>query len=80
MLDVPFDMVMGLADRYKAGPGLYYMLSIIDMIHGKELHPDWPLQDLVRRTDRKFDFGWQIGKLFMEIDPAPVDLFRICGH
>jgi hypothetical protein len=70
--DVDWSVLLDAASRLELRPGLYYFLHLLNCLSGGKV-PDQVLAELDPRLgSRHRDWGWQFGKLFNTVDPAPI--------
>ena len=72
--DISWDIVLSAARIYELRPSLYYYLSFLDKLAGNIIPSEVFDELLPSKGIRSRDWGWQLSKLFDEIDPFPLEL------
>jgi Uncharacterised nucleotidyltransferase len=72
--DVDWDLVLHANEELRLGPSLYYYLRFLAALTGVEV-PSAVLKATSPATGRyRRDWGWQLSRLFGQIDPFPLRL------
>ncbi len=71
---IRWNLVLEAAAKYEIRPALYYVWSYLAAVAGRTLAPHGVLAACdPRMGSRSRDWGWQLPKLFDEIDPLPIE-------